>query len=970
MYKPVKNLPDDLPTIVAALAHARACEVEREARLSSLAGQEKRLNIALKTIQHNIGLLEQKLLDQPPTVNHVSGDTTEAGRAPIEDSSPGSSAKRSAEPSIDEEPASKKARSDEHAMNGIENGDSPAPSAADAVPPGSDTIPQLPSSSHDIPSGYIPLRALTLIGNTPTGYDTPKAPTPTNDTSPSSTPANPFPSAQPLPSNKAELDGAAQVDPLPEPTLQPQPMTGVESAPAVEAATVIVPVLNLENGAVVHEEVDVTSRRKYNHMADNWAGLKLKQRDNVWEAIEAGEAYKKYGTLPSFKVRAWFLRHGPILAALADDELFMAACFINKNGRTCCHWHHSTKYKAHDGNVDENATSLVTGVPFPPTFPKKRDLSSLEPKIPEKAKPGKQRKQRDPLARNIRFTMAHVLRFFPRDPTDSFYIWHCGCPLNEVKLDMWKFECLRIQSASSLCLELYDRKAKPRERLADFTFLSHFGISVSDLFKLNANGNETTKVEMLERVRDRISAKIDKEVRAAYEAEKRDLEGKQRALEERMRRVLRYADVDSDDDTGSDLFRDTDDEGNNVAGPSNTQRSEPIAAAYEWSDDEGEGGDEDDGSMNKRPSMAMRVNSAITIPPSFPLSVHFSHTNRTMQDLLSMRRSRPAPYSDYPDCKYCDVAHAKTPFDGVPNDVLLYLFSFFSLQDFACFRAANIHHTHVVSEFIYNQCCGLLESFHIDKDDIHDFSSFWSTTRLTIITEGHPGPFALELVERFGFKLVEEGRSARKVCDELGFRFFGGSSPHFARLESRGEGERGPKKEILLVGTLEYGVSVVGVLTEFPTTLLMNFIAGDGYYSLYPKLTSAAKGYLNIPLDVDPSDIAIPVIEHLIGLHFEIAPDPVRIIDIGTHKCGINPSCPASPRLFPGPPMFHADFQYFRTSVASLSPVFFTLRSKSACGTELGPSRDRMRDSAGCHVSLGGKEVGTFMVKPEIGLSD
>ncbi|KAJ3525563.1 hypothetical protein NMY22_g10520 [Coprinellus aureogranulatus] len=350
-----------------------------------------------------------------------------------------------------------------------------------------------------------------------------------------------------------------------------------------------------------------------------------------------------------------------------------------------------------------------------------------------------------------------------------------------------------------------------------------------------------------------------------------------------------------------------------------------------------------------------------------------------MLDLLSIRRCRASSYSDFKFCDDCSVAHADTPFHHINDDIILHLFSFLSFQDIARLRSTSIFLVLKVSQVLFNQCGRLFQSFYVHEEDVCSFFDLLEyrhsiivgftplrimhprlplPDQLVILTAGPPGPFGADLVDTFGYTLVEEGYSVVKVCDELGFRFFGEHSPHFARLESRGDNGRGPKKEILLVGTCEYSIPAVGVLTEFPTTLLMNFIAGDGYYSLYPKLTSAGKGYLNIPLDIDPDDIAIPAIEHLKSQHFEVVSDPARVIGSDTHRCGVDASCPATPRLFPGPPMFRADFQYFRRCATSLPSVFFTLRSKSACGTALGPFRDRVWDDNGTHVSRG-KEIGT-----------
>lgn len=318
-----------------------------------------------------------------------------------------------------------------------------------------------------------------------------------------------------------------------------------------------------------------------------------------------------------------------------------------------------------------------------------------------------------------------------------------------------------------------------------------------------------------------------------------------------------------------------------------------------------------------------------------------------------------------------------TVFDTLPNDILFELFAYLSFQDIARLRSTSFHFTLMAAHMIYNQCFGLLQSFNFEDDDIpllFDCLEYHSCIitgiaalrivhpqiplpdRLEILSSGDPRGFVTDLVDKFGFTFVEEGYSAIGACKAFGLRFFGNSSPHFARLEKTMNG--GPRKEIVVVGTGD-GVSVVGVVTEFPSTLLMNFITGDGFYSLYPTLTSAGQGYLNLPVDVSLASTSVPVLNHLKEQRFVLIADPVDAI--GAHQCGVHPYCPSTPRLFPGPPLFLADFHGVRNcrgDGTSLRSVFYTLRSSSACGTELGPSRNTSSDDSGVHITQG-NETGT-----------
>ncbi|KAJ3501253.1 hypothetical protein NMY22_g18989 [Coprinellus aureogranulatus] len=277
-----------------------------------------------------------------------------------------------------------------------------------------------------------------------------------------------------------------------------------------------------------------------------------------------------------------------------------------------------------------------------------------------------------------------------------------------------------------------------------------------------------------------------------------------------------------------------------------------------------------------------------------------------MRSLFDMRRYHAYRF-DFPTCKDCRMPHVYTMFEDVPDDILFRILSSLSFQDLARLQSTSIHLVAKVSQMIYDKCCGLLESFNVEKHDLPIF--FELLEDRGCIIRRPPHALALDLVEKLGFSLVEEGMSATKVCEALGFRFFGDNSPHFAKLEKPGV-NGGSKKEVFVVGTWPEGASAVGVLTEFPTTMLMNFISGDGFYSLYPGLTSAGKGYLNLPLDVDLDEVVVPVLGHLKEAGFQILPDPKDAI--GSHHCGVHPYCPGAPRRFPGPPTLRADFHCLR----------------------------------------------------------
>lgn len=275
------------------------------------------------------------------------------------------------------------------------------------------------------------------------------------------------------------------------------------------------------------------------------------------------QAYNTANMPPSDSTRSWSLRKADFMAdVILTCEKYATCCFINKYGRTVCHIHATTKLKAHDNDFDDDAKFSVTGVPFAPSQPEvERTIAYLEPKVPKKAALGKRRRQRDPLAPNHRFTLERVLKFFPQDPSGTFYIMHCGCVLEHALFDFVKFKSLVIESDSSHIQERYDRMAKPRERLADFTFVSRFGISVFDLFQYDIDGNEITEIDRWQAIVNRLSAKIREKSREEYRSAQLEIMRKAEEAKEKLKaRGLGYIEVDSDD-AGSSIFYDDREEG-------------------------------------------------------------------------------------------------------------------------------------------------------------------------------------------------------------------------------------------------------------------------------------------------------------------------------------------------------------------------------------------------------------------------
>lgn len=311
-----------------------------------------------------------------------------------------------------------------------------------------------------------------------------------------------------------------------------------------------------------------------------------------------------------------------------------------------------------------------------------------------------------------------------------------------------------------------------------------------------------------------------------------------------------------------------------------------------------------------------------------------------------------------------------TVFDRLPLDILFNLFTYLSYRDLARLRACSLHFTVIIAQLFFDRCFGLFRAFDFNDEEIpavfklleyHNCAvvgvsalrimhpHIAPASQLEFLCQGSPHSFALDLEENFGRSVVKEGVGAADVCTQLGLRFFGQDCSGFVVL-----GKAGSTKKILVVGTSDR-TSVVGKITEFPSTLLMNFVAGDGFYCLYPGLTSEGKGYDNLPVDASKVDVSVPVLERLNAEGFVLDADPVTAI--GEHRCGVHPYCPSSPRVFPGPPQLLVDFHAVRNCTSSgsnlTSPVTYILRSASACGRPPGPDRDVSWDQNGFHMAEG-----------------
>lgn len=200
-------------------------------------------------------------------------------------------------------------------------------------------------------------------------------------------------------------------------------------------------------------------------------------------------------------------------------------------------------------------------------------------------------------------------------------------------------------------------------------------------------------------------------------------------------------------------------------------------------------------------------------------------------------------------------------------------------------------------------------------------------TRLEIYVDGSTLPRLDEYYD--DWTMTNRVGSKHEICLTLGYRYYGQSVNAISIFTKPGS--------LFKIFFIECTQPPVAVITEAPSTLLMNFIAADGVHSLYPYQTSRRVGVITVtrPPSLHPppaSRLYIAAIEELDALGFKHVDGGTAAI--GSHLCESTPWCPSTVRRFPSPVSLHMDLSpelVHSRDQAHLSPIVWRLRSASSC---------------------------------------
>lgn len=311
----------------------------------------------------------------------------------------------------------------------------------------------------------------------------------------------------------------------------------------------------------------------------------------------------------------------------------------------------------------------------------------------------------------------------------------------------------------------------------------------------------------------------------------------------------------------------------------------------------------------------------------------------------------------------------------IPQDILLHIVRMIPPVDLINFQDASPHLQNIVVRHALIKARQLLKHF-----DIPDPVYFASQLKAHGAVIAGPStlpvlhdqlPFQKELhiwVEGSDLPRIEEyfddyvpvnkHVDRKDMCEAIGFDHWGTSVAAVTRFRNELS-----DREILFVECTE---PPVAVLTSAPSTLYMNFIAHDGFYSLYPRLTGQSCGFITMPKS-SSAPHSTPAIGLLDDLGFTHHADLMDAI--GPHDCGNDPSCPARIREFCDPSVLRIAFPQNWRLETRASPAV----NASESAAQL-PVIWRLRAGVGCGRCVGfpgfhGRVDGSKLVSLRIGMS-
>ncbi|KAF6758350.1 hypothetical protein DFP72DRAFT_1167701 [Ephemerocybe angulata] len=281
----------------------------------------------------------------------------------------------------------------------------------------------------------------------------------------------------------------------------------------------------------------------------------------------------------------------------------------------------------------------------------------------------------------------------------------------------------------------------------------------------------------------------------------------------------------------------------------------------------------------------------------------------------------PAKRWDLPFCYTCRHRHSTkktTPILRLPDEILSLIIEEVPLLDRQALMLASLHMEYLISDPTTTRVMTLLTDFDLDPHAfiqgldytgaiiggmgaLHVFDEKVPTPDvLEVYCEGLPIPGTAAPDEQL-YDQTEDGGPESKyrldkiitlpeeICTILGYEYYGQNVKEIRRMVHRTSDQ-----EILLISSK---VAPVALLTEAPTTLLMNFIGAEKAVCLYPKHVWLRTGLLTVPVPADGQTSTKPMaaLDRLIAREFTI------VANMGDHHCGQDPICPDIVRRYPGP---------------------------------------------------------------------
>ncbi|KAF5328026.1 hypothetical protein D9611_015161 [Ephemerocybe angulata] len=293
-------------------------------------------------------------------------------------------------------------------------------------------------------------------------------------------------------------------------------------------------------------------------------------------------------------------------------------------------------------------------------------------------------------------------------------------------------------------------------------------------------------------------------------------------------------------------------------------------------------------------------------------------------------------------CSFCNKRHTSdkdAPILRLPLDLSLFIVSLLPFSDRRSLHDSCLHMEKLVATPVTTRVRNTLRTFGLDPAPFLESMQYYGAViggmaALRIFAEEVPMPRVLEVYDDNdasddrgnGYRLVDTLLHTYEKCTVLGYRHYGYGDnivKIFRMVNTTLD------REILFI---QCRVPPIALITEAPTTALMNFITSNDAVCLYPELTEARKGLFTIVIPEDGSStFDIPVFDRLVGHGFTMFENATRAI--GRHLCPMNPSCPALSRAYPDLLMYSVHFTDAGSYGSRIPSITWNLNVPSSCGS-------------------------------------